>query len=165
MASSWEESYLGQIRTLAGDERTLIVIGARNIVRDDQGRVLLIKRSDNGFWAFPAGTMELGESISECAVREVFEETGLNARAVTLVGIYSNVEHVGTPNMFGHKYQFITVVFRVDAYDGELVRVTDETTDAAFYRPEDLPEPLSDSIRRTLDDLEAFEKTGVARAD
>ena len=65
MASSWEESYLGQIRTLAGAERTLIVIGARNIVRDDQGRVLLIKRSDNGYWAFPAGTMELGESISE----------------------------------------------------------------------------------------------------
>ncbi len=165
MGLSWEESYLGQIRTLAGDDRTLIVVGARCVLRDADGRVLLIKRSDNGLWAYPAGTMELGESISDCAIREVREETGLIATAVTLIGINSNVDHVGTPNMYGHKYQFISVVFRVDAYSGELVRVTDETTDAAFYPVDGLPEVLGDSVRRTLKDLEIFEATNRAVLD
>jgi ADP-ribose pyrophosphatase YjhB (NUDIX family) len=157
MGLSWEESYLGGLRILAGDDRTLIVVGARCVLRDADGRVLLIKRSDNGAWAYPAGTMELGESISDCAIREVREETGLIATALTLIGIYSNVEHVNTPNMFGHKYQFISVVFRIDAYEGELVRETDETTDAVFYPVDALPEGLSNSVVRTLKDLEAFE--------
>jgi ADP-ribose pyrophosphatase YjhB (NUDIX family) len=159
MGLSWEESYLGQIRTLAGDDRVLIVVGARCVLRDADGRVLLIKRSDNGVWAFPAGTMELGESISECAVREVREETGLNATEVTLIGIYSNADQISIPNMFGHRYQFISVVFRVDAYDGELVRVTDETTDAAYYPVDALPEGVSASVARTLKDLEGFERS------
>jgi 8-oxo-dGTP pyrophosphatase MutT (NUDIX family) len=50
---------MGQLRILAGDERTLILVGARCVVRDGDGRVLLIKRSDNGEWALPAGSMEL----------------------------------------------------------------------------------------------------------
>lgn len=160
MGLSWEESYLGQMRTLAGDDRTLVMIGARAVVRDPDGRVLLIKRSDNGHWAYPAGAMELGETIAECAVRELREEAGLNATALTLAGIYSNVDNIHTPNIFGHTYQFISVVFRIDAYDGELVRVTDETTDAVFYPIDALPDGLSPSVARTLKDLEAFEVSG-----
>jgi hypothetical protein len=69
MASiSWAESYLGQLRALAGD-RTLMFVGARCVVRDADDRVLLIQRSDNGLWALPAGAMELGESIAGCAAR------------------------------------------------------------------------------------------------
>jgi ADP-ribose pyrophosphatase YjhB (NUDIX family) len=159
MGLSWEESYLGQIRTLAGDDRTLIMLGARCILRDPAGRVLLIKRSDNGLWAMPAGAMELGETISDCARREVLEETGLTAHDVTLFGVYSNVENATTPNMYGHKYQFVSMAFRVESYDGELLRATDETTDAAFYAPDEFPETLSGSVRRTLKDLERFESS------
>ncbi len=159
MGLSWEESYLGGLRTLAGSDRQLIAIGARCVLRDADGRVLLIKRSDNGIWAFPAGTMELGETIAECAAREVWEETGLTATALTLIGIHSNVEFINTPNMYGHRYQFISVVFRVDAYEGDLVRVTDETTDAAFYPVDAFPEQLSGSVVRTLKDLESFQAT------
>ena len=77
VSQSWAESYMGQLRTLAGDQHTLMLLGAGCVVRDEAGRVLLVKRSDNGAWALPAGSMELGETMRECAIREVREETGL----------------------------------------------------------------------------------------
>lgn len=103
--------------------------------------------------------MELGESMGDCAIREVREETGLIAHAVTPFGIYSQPNEYG-PNMFGHTYQNVTLACRVDAYDGDLVRVTDETTDAGFFAPDVFPEGLSRSVGRTLDDLRDFEAIG-----
>jgi ADP-ribose pyrophosphatase YjhB (NUDIX family) len=155
---SWAESYVGQLRALAGD-RTLMFVGARAVVRDPAGRVLLIERSDNGHWAMPAGAMELGESIADCARREVSEETGLRATAVTPFAFYTGPDRTVT-NMYGHTYQIFTIAFRVDGWDGELVTVTDETTDAVFYPPGDFPAPISPSVAETLDDLAAFERTG-----
>ncbi|MFB9237063.1 NUDIX domain-containing protein [Plantactinospora siamensis] len=155
---TWAESYVGQLRALAGD-RTLLFVGARAVVRDDAGRVLLIERSDNGHWAMPAGAMELGESISDCAIREVREETGLRATAVTPFAMYTGPDRTHT-NMYGHTYQVFTVAFRVDAWGGDLAVPTEETTDARFCRPADFPEPLSPSVTETLADLAAFEQTG-----
>jgi len=151
----WEESYLGQLRALAGDERVLLAVGTMAVLRDAAGRVLLIERSDNGLWAFPAGTMELGQSLRDCAVREVFEETGLTVHDVTPFGIYSGLNP--RPNMYGHTYQHIGLACRVDSWSGELLRETDETTDARFYPLDALPDGVSGSVRRVLADLAAFE--------
>lgn len=158
MSISWEESYVGRLRALAGD-RVLLFVGARGVVRDEQGRLLLIQRSDNGHWALPAGAMELGESISDCVIREVREETGLRAEAVTPFAMYTGPQHTNT-NMYGHTYQLFSVAFRVDNWSGTLATVTDETTDARFCAPEEFPAPLSPSVIETLADLAAFEKSG-----
>lgn len=133
-------------------------VGARAVVRDNAQRVLLIKRSDNGHWAMPAGAMELGESIADCAVREVREETGLRALRVSAFALYTGPDRTDT-NMYGHTYQIFTTAFRIDEWDGDLVRVTDETTDAGFFRPKDFPAPLSASVPETLADLDVFEQT------
>jgi 8-oxo-dGTP pyrophosphatase MutT (NUDIX family) len=160
---SWAESYMGQLRILAGDERTLILIGAGCVVRDDAGRVLLIKRADNGSWALPAGSMELGETMRECAIREVREETGLIARSVTPFALYSRLS--GQPNMFGHVYHPITLGCRVDEYDGTLARVTEETTDAGFFATDAFPDVVRPSVHRALADLARFEATGEFALD
>ncbi len=149
---------MGRLRRAVGDG-VLLFVGARGIVRDEAGRVLLIRRSDNGMWALPAGSMELGESIAECAAREVYEETGLNARELTPFALYTGAAHTNT-DMFGNTYQLHITAFRVETWSGELVRETDETTDARFFAPADLPEPLSRSVPRSLSDLAAFESTG-----
>lgn len=154
----WTESYLGQLRALAGD-RTLMFVGARGVVRDPAGRVLLIQRSDNGYWAMPAGAMELGESIAGCATREVWEETGLRASVVTPFAFYTGPDHTFT-NMYGHTYQLFVVAFRVDVWEGTLLTATDETTDAAFFAADEFPSPLSSTVAETLDDLVFFEQTG-----
>ena len=160
---SWAESYMGQLRILAGDERTLILVGAGGVVRDEAGRVLLIKRADTGSWALPAGSMELGETLRECAIREVREETGLIAHTVTPFALYSRPK--GEPNMFGHVYQPITLACRVDEYEGTLARVTDETTDAAFFPVDALPDRTRPSVTRALADLARFEATGEFALD
>ena len=99
----WTESYLGRLRARVGDEEVLLFVGARAVVRDPAGRVLLIKRTDNGEWALPAGALEIGESIAEAAAREVHEETGLTATALTPFGLYTGRQFLHT-NMFGHAY-------------------------------------------------------------
>ncbi|MEV6300774.1 NUDIX domain-containing protein [Actinoplanes sp. NPDC051861] len=132
-----------------------MTIGARAVIRDDGGRVLLIRRNDNGRWALPAGTMELGQTLRDCAIREVYEETGLSATAVTPFALYSG-EQLHT-NVFGATYQHVSLAVRVDSWTGDLLRETDETLDAAFYPPGEFPEDLSGAVRPTLADLARFE--------
>ena len=155
----WDESYLGRLRARVGDEQVLLFVGARAVLRDDAGRVLLIQRTDNGQWALPAGAMELGESIAEAGAREVREETGLTATGLTAFALYTGAAHTVT-NQWGHTYQLHVTAFRVDDWHGDLVTQTDETTDARFFPPDALPEPLSGSVTESLADLAEFEKTG-----
>jgi ADP-ribose pyrophosphatase YjhB (NUDIX family) len=159
MSIGWAESYLGQLRAVAGD-RVLIFVGTRAVLRDERGWVALIRRSDNGEWALPAGALELGESVAQGAVREVREETGLTARALTPFAMYTGPAYTRT-NMYGDTYQLHSTAFRVDEWSGELVRVTEETTDAGFFAVDALPAPLAGSVAETLTDLAAYEASGV----
>jgi 8-oxo-dGTP pyrophosphatase MutT (NUDIX family) len=154
----WSQSYFGQLRALAGD-RTLILNAVRIVLHDDSGRLLLIRRSDNGHWSVPAGAMELGESIADCAVRELKEEAGLHATAVTPYAMHTGPGYIQR-NMFGDTYQHFVVLFRVDEWSGELVRQTDETIDAGFFGEAERPHPLSPTVAETLADLATFEATG-----
>jgi ADP-ribose pyrophosphatase YjhB (NUDIX family) len=158
VTTSWSESYFGQLRALAGD-RTLLLTATRILVHDDAGRLLLIRRADNGVWSVPAGAMELGESIAECAVRELWEETGLHATAVTPFAMHTGPDYLHR-NMFGDTYQHFVVLFRADEWRGELLRKTDETTDAGFFADAERPEPLSRTVAEALADLAIFEATG-----
>lgn len=62
------------------------------VVRDD-GRVLVIKRDDNGHWEAPGGVLELDESFESGVRREVLEETGLEVTVERLTGVYKNLTH------------------------------------------------------------------------
>ena len=64
------------------------------IVRDDEGRVLMIHKTDNDRWALPGGGHEPGESIADTVVREVKEETGYDVEVETITGTYTNPHHV-----------------------------------------------------------------------
>lgn len=60
------------------------------VVRDD-GRILAIKRRDNGQWQPPGGVLELGETLEEGVEREVREETGVRVAVHQLSGVYKNL--------------------------------------------------------------------------
>ena len=157
MALTWDESYLGRVRASVGDTDTILFVGARGVIFDDQQRLLLIQRSDNHRWAIPAGAMELGESTQDCAIREVWEETGLRATSLTPFAFYSSYTYT---NDYGHTYQQILMSFRIDAWEGELLRQTDESIDAGFFALDDLPGPKSFVLDETLSDLAQFQETG-----
>ena len=116
-------------------------IGSCAVIFDEtRTKVLLTKRSDNGLWCLPGGKMDSGESIEECCMREVFEETGLEVRARRLIGVYSNRDQlVVYPDR--HKVQIVVLSFEAEITGGNLglpapvpqAQVSDETTDAGFY--------------------------------
>jgi 8-oxo-dGTP pyrophosphatase MutT (NUDIX family) len=157
--TDYEKSYLGQLRKLIGD-RKVIITAARAVVRDDYGRVLFIRRSDNGTWGLPAGSQELGESILECMIREVKEESGLDVISAKLMALYTNVSIV---THFGDPYQVFVAQFLVDEWSGELVTETDETIDAKFFDLDDLPENVPGFYRFVIEDLRDFDGSLILR--
>jgi ADP-ribose pyrophosphatase YjhB (NUDIX family) len=66
-------------------------VSVAGIVVDDQDRVLLIQRRDNGHWEPPGGVLELDETFEAGAKREVFEETGIHVDVERLSGVYKNL--------------------------------------------------------------------------
>jgi ADP-ribose pyrophosphatase YjhB (NUDIX family) len=71
-----------------------VVPAVSAIVTDEAGAILLILRTDNGYWSIPGGGLNPGESVAEATVREVKEETGIDCEVTGLVGIYSDPNHV-----------------------------------------------------------------------
>lgn len=66
-----------------------IIVTGGAIIRDQQNRILLQRRSDYGDWGLPGGGMDAGESIEETMIREVYEETGLKIKEYNLYTVYS----------------------------------------------------------------------------
>jgi 8-oxo-dGTP pyrophosphatase MutT (NUDIX family) len=157
MALTWAESYLGRVRASVGDTDTIFFVGARTVVLDEQGRLLLIQRSDNRRWAIPAGAMELGESMADCAVRELWEETGLTATSLTPYAFYTAYTYT---NEYRHTYQQVLMSFIVHSWEGELLRETEESVNAGFFPLDALPQE-SFIVDEALADLARFRETGT----
>lgn len=150
---SWEESYEGQLRKLVGNRR-LIIPGTRSVVMDGEGRILLIRRKDTGEWGFPAGAVELGESILDCCRREVREETGLDVISAVPMAIYSEPRFHWT-DQYGNQRQMLAVVLLVQEWGGRIRARTDETTDCRFFDINSLPD-LPPVYAETVADLKSF---------
>ncbi|MEE1768437.1 NUDIX domain-containing protein [Streptomyces sp. JV185] len=105
-------------------------------VQNEAGDILLIQRSDNGRWALPGGGHDVGESISDTVVREVWEETGLKAEVVDMSGIYTDPGHVMLYDDGEARQQF-SICFRARPVGGA-IRTSDETTQVRWVSPADL---------------------------
>jgi 8-oxo-dGTP pyrophosphatase MutT (NUDIX family) len=66
------------------------IVAAGGYVEDKKGNILIVKTHNRG-WDTPGGQIEVGENIEEGVLREIMEESGINASVRRLVGIYSNV--------------------------------------------------------------------------
>ncbi len=107
-----------------------MVPAATVFVSDGSGKVLLVKRVDNGLWALPGGVIEFGESASMAAIREVKEETGIDVEVTGLVGIYSDPRSLIAYDDGEVRQQF-TICFRADVVGGELSG-SDESTEVRW---------------------------------
>ncbi|WP_459499665.1 NUDIX hydrolase [Bacillus sp. C1] len=83
--------YIEELRKSVGT-RPLILVGSAVIILNEKQEVLLQYRSDTYDWGLPGGAMELGETTEETARRELFEETGLEAKTLQFLGVLSGKE-------------------------------------------------------------------------
>jgi len=100
-------------------------------------KILLVCRADNRKWVLPGGGMERGESLSECCVREVWEETGLQVEAGQLVGVYSTPHRV-VAYSDGRTRQTISFVLEATIVGGDLT-TTEEMSAFGYFGLSDLP--------------------------
>ncbi len=128
-----------------------LVPGASAIVADCWGRIVLLRRSDNGRWALPGGVMDIGESIAHAVAREVQEETGLHVEPKRIVGIYTDPGHVFAFDDGEVRQQF-SICFACRLVGGE-IRASSESTDVRFFSPADIDGlNAHPSIRLRIDD-------------
>ncbi|MDE0221948.1 MAG: NUDIX hydrolase N-terminal domain-containing protein [Spirochaetaceae bacterium] len=109
------------------------LVGADAAVFRD-GRMLLIKREDNGLWAMPGGATDVGETWAQSAERELREETGVAGTATKLLGVFDS-------RLWGSrsKYHFYSGVWLVEPHDDRTPMAGPETTGAGFFAEHDLP--------------------------
>jgi 8-oxo-dGTP diphosphatase len=133
--------YIVQLRKHVGHS-TLLVPAVGAIIRDDAGRVLLIRRSDGRGWSLPGGILEPGERIDDCIVREVQEETGLDVEPVRLIGVYSDPAflHFTYPNC--DQVHIVSSTLECRTVGGVLRADGDESLEVAYFSPNALPDEV-----------------------
>lgn len=107
--------------------------------------VLLVRRADNGAWTPVTGIVDPGEQPAIAAAREVLEETGVVARAQTLVRVHSMPpsRHVN-----GDRAQYLDLTFRFTYESGEAHPADGENTHTEWFTRDALPSVSAEMLAR-----------------
>ena len=135
--------YIADLRKIEGvGHRPLQMVGCGVFLFDEQDRVLLERRADDGTWCVPGGSMELGETPEEAARRECLEETGLLAKDLRFFNMQAGEKrHFTYPN--GDEVYALDINFVCRSYEGTLKRQEEEVLQLQFFGKSELPNDLS----------------------
>jgi 8-oxo-dGTP pyrophosphatase MutT (NUDIX family) len=128
--------YMQSLRAVVG-HRLLELPSVTILVRDEQDHLLLVRQSDPPIWSTPGGAIEPGEVPADAAVREVWEETGLQVDLTHLVGAFGGPEFV-TEYSNGDRVSYVMIVFEAVRISGELRVDDDEVLELRFFSSDDL---------------------------
>jgi len=147
-------SYVASIRSRIGSE-CLFVPGVRAIILNEQGEVLLQRRSDNDFWGLPGGGVELNETALEALRREVWEETRIVVRGAEPMALYSGPgQRFCYPN--GDEVQPFAIAFVVREWEGHPEADGHEGLELRFWSLDALPCTMVSIHARTLEDFRTY---------
>ncbi len=116
-----------------------VAVGA--VVGNDRNEILLVQRADSGVWLYPTGWADVGYSASEVAVKEVREETGIDAEPVRLLAVLDGLR-LGFTNI-----PLYSLVFHCRAVGGQLAAHPLETRAVGWFAEDKMPSPLAGAER------------------
>lgn len=127
-----------------------------------KNELLMLHRKDNGKWTMPGGTLEFGESLAECALREVKEESGLDVEIKDIIGTYTD-PNVRIAYSDGEVRQEFTIVYygEVHGYD---VALDDESSGYQWVPLDEVSRlPLTDSQKRRIRDVSEYLRSSAKK--
>jgi ADP-ribose pyrophosphatase YjhB (NUDIX family) len=149
---------IGMARTeyyhdLAAPQAQELLPAAFAVVRNSSGRILLVRRADDGYWELPGGRIEVGESASAAVIREVREEARVAIRVTGIVGVYSDPRHVLVYPREAAIYQQFAVCFHAISTASDAHHDDHGTTAAAWFEPEQATQlSMHPAMRQRLTD-------------
>jgi ADP-ribose pyrophosphatase YjhB (NUDIX family) len=111
------------------------------VVGNDAGEILLTQRADSGVWLYPVGWADVGYSPSEVAVKEVYEETGIEVEPASLIAVFDGLR-LGFARL-----PLYSLVFHCRMVGGTLRAHPLETQAVGFFGRDNLPWPLAGGAR------------------
>jgi 8-oxo-dGTP diphosphatase len=126
-----------------GQSTPLHSVSVAGVVIREDGRLLAIRRADNGTWELPGGVLELDEAPETGVAREVLEETGIHVEVDQLTGVYKNTSR-----------GIVALVFRCKPSGGS-ERTSSESTAVDWLTPQEVSERMAEVFAiRLLDALD-----------
>ena len=146
-------SYVEQLRKKIGHDE-YIGVGAGIFIYKGRN-VLLQKRKDNGCWSMHAGGLEIGETVEEAAKRELFEETGLTANTLYLLGVFSGEDMRYTyPN--GDKVSIVQIIYTCNDFSGDITCEQEEVSELKWFNINEIPDNISPPDKKAFESFINF---------
>lgn len=134
------------------DHMPLLIPHSVVVLFNDKNEVLLEERSDDGYFDFPGGAIDLKETMEDAACRELLEETGLIADELELLKVYSGeITHYVYFN--GDEIYGVDAVYLCHKWHGELKPQLDEVKTLKFYSLDDMPDKMSKRNKQIIIDM------------
>ena len=148
--------YIMNLREKVGHE-PLIGVGSTTLVFNNKNELLLNLRSDTNTSGIPGGSKELNETLEECAIRELKEETNINVSDLELITVLSGKEYYFKyPN--DDDLDCVIALYKVSNYEGELNINDGESKELKFFSLDNLPE-LESRAKAIIDKI----KSGIIK--
>lgn len=150
--------YISYIRGMVGHKPVMLCGSGILIYRGNE--ILLQLRGDNGCWGDSGGCVEMGECTEEAARRELHEETGLTAREIKLLGVFSGEGmHYTYPN--GDEVYYISIAYYCDDFSGELSPQPEEVKELRWFDIDDLPDNINPASLNIINEFCRRMKAGA----
>jgi ADP-ribose pyrophosphatase YjhB (NUDIX family) len=111
------------------------------VVGNDRSEILLTQRADSGLWLYPVGWADVGYSPAEVAVKEVYEETGIEVEPLALIAVFDGLR------LGFARVPLYSMVFHCRMLGGDLAGHPLETSNVGFFARDALPQPLAGGAR------------------